>query len=111
MRPRSLFESAGAALAPLLTREQAKALADRVLAMSTADETRVTIDSAWEGNTRFAGGEITTSGEAVNTTVGVSTPLESGGQPPTPTFSTTHRCGAPSIWRFVWRDCPPKIRS
>src|SRR5688572_977064 len=75
MKPRSLFHSAGAALAPLLTREQAKALADRVLAMSTADETRVTIDSAWEGNTRFAGGEITTSGEAVNTTVGVSTTI------------------------------------
>ena len=73
MKPRSLFHSAGAALAPLLTREQAKALADRVLAMSTADETRVTINSAWEGNTRFADGGITTSGEAVNTTVSVTT--------------------------------------
>ena len=72
MTPRSLFHSAGAALAPLLTRDQAKALADRVLAMSTADETRVTVNSTWEGNTRFAGGEITTSGEAVNTTVAVS---------------------------------------
>ena len=71
MRPRSLFHSAGAALAPLLTREQAKALAERVIAMSTADETRVSINSTWEGNTRFAGGEITTSGEAVNTTVTV----------------------------------------
>src|SRR5688500_20274936 len=40
--------------------------------MSTADETRVTVNSTWEGNTRFAGGEITTSGEAVNTTVAVS---------------------------------------
>ena len=73
MRPRSLFDSAGAALAPLLTREQSKAITDRVLAMSTADETRVAVDSSWEGNTRFAGGEITTSGEAVNTTVSVST--------------------------------------
>ncbi|MDQ3673509.1 MAG: TldD/PmbA family protein, partial [Gemmatimonadota bacterium] len=71
MKPRSLFHSAGAALAPLLTREQSKALADRILAMSTADETRVSINSSWEGNTRFAGGEITTSGEAVNTTVTV----------------------------------------
>src|SRR5687768_14980751 len=75
MKPRSLFHSAGAALAPLLTREQAKALADRVLAMSTADETRVTVNSSWEGNTRFAGGEITTSGEAVNTTVAVSSTI------------------------------------
>ena len=71
MRPRSLFHNAGAALAPLLTREQAKALADRVVAMSSADETRVSINSTWEGNTRFARGEITTSGEAVNTTVTV----------------------------------------
>jgi predicted Zn-dependent protease len=73
MRPHSLFHSAGAALAPFLTREQAKALADRVLAMSPADETRVSINSTWEGNTRFAGGEITTSGEAVNTTVSINT--------------------------------------
>jgi predicted Zn-dependent protease len=71
MKPRSLFHSAGATLGSLLTREQAKALADRVLAMSTADETRVVVNSAWEGNTRFAGGEITTSGESVNTTVSV----------------------------------------
>src|SRR5688500_20136947 len=40
--------------------------------MSTADETGVTVNSTWEGNARFAGGEITTSGEAVNTTVAVS---------------------------------------
>lgn len=75
MRPRSLFHSAGSALAPLLTREQMQALANRVLAMSTADETRVSINSTWEGNTRFAGGEITTSGEAVNTTVTVGAVL------------------------------------
>jgi predicted Zn-dependent protease len=73
MKPRSLYHAAGAELATLLTREQAKALADRVLAMSTADETRVSINSTWEGNTRFAGGEITTSGETVNTTVTIGT--------------------------------------
>ena len=73
MRPRSLFDLAGAELATLLTREQAKALADRVLAMSAADETRLSITSGWQGNTRFAGGEITTSGETVDTTVTVST--------------------------------------
>ncbi|HXG71696.1 MAG TPA: TldD/PmbA family protein [Gemmatimonadaceae bacterium] len=73
MKLRSLFEPAGAALAPLLTREQAKAVSDRVLAMSTADETRVSTTSTWEGNTRFADGGITTSGEAVNTTVTVRT--------------------------------------
>jgi predicted Zn-dependent protease len=56
----------------LLTREQAKTLADRVLAMSTADQTRVVIVSAWSGNTRFADGSITTSGGVTDTTVTVT---------------------------------------
>ena len=46
----------------LVSREQAKALADKVLAMSAADQTRVTIASSWSGNTRFADGGISTSG-------------------------------------------------
>ena len=70
MRPRSLF-SATAAAENLLTAEKAKALADRVLASAKADETRVTIDNDWSGNTRFAGGEITTSGESTDTTITV----------------------------------------
>jgi predicted Zn-dependent protease len=68
MRPRSLF-SATAAAENLLSSEQAKALADRVLGMAKADETRVSIANDWSGNTRFAGGEITTSGETNDTTV------------------------------------------
>jgi predicted Zn-dependent protease len=70
VRPRSLF-SATAAAENLLTAEQAKALADRVLAAAKADETRVSIDNDWSGNTRFAGGEITTSGESTDTTITV----------------------------------------
>ena len=62
-------QSAGA---PLLSREQAKALADRVLAMSTADETRVNITSDWSGNTRFADASISTSGGITDTTVTVT---------------------------------------
>ena len=65
MAPRSLFS---AYAPPLLTREQAKALADRVLSFAKADETRVNISSGWSGNTRFAGGEITTSGGITDTT-------------------------------------------
>ena len=61
--------------ADLLTREQAKALADRVLAMSTADETRVNITSTWSGNTRFADSSITTSGGTNNVTVQVTVTL------------------------------------
>ena len=70
MRPRSLFSSTASA-ENLLSAEQAKALANKVIGMAKADETRVVIDSGWSGNTRFAGGEITTSGESndVNITI------------------------------------------
>jgi predicted Zn-dependent protease len=63
-----------AASAPgLLTREQAKAVADRVLSFATAvDQTRVNISSEWGGNTRFADGSITTSGGVTNTSVTVT---------------------------------------
>ena len=80
MRPRRLIDAAGAALAPLMTRDQAKALADRVLAMSTADETRVSVQSGWEGNTRFAGGEIdrnlAISGLRINSCIAIHAPKE-----------------------------------
>lgn len=66
--PRSLFTLADA---PILTRDDAKALADRVLAMGKNDEMRVNIASGWSGNTRFAGNEITTSGGITDTTVTV----------------------------------------
>lgn len=72
-RPRSLFEPASSA--KLLSRPDAKALADRVLRMATADETRVAIASDWQGNTRFAGGEITTSGDSTDTTVSVTSTI------------------------------------
>lgn len=66
---RSLY--ATAADVAVLTRDEAKALADRILAMGTADELRVNIASGWSGNTRFAGNEITTSGGITDTTVTV----------------------------------------
>jgi predicted Zn-dependent protease len=61
-------------LAPsqLLTREQAKRLSDRVLMLSTAEQTRVVILSTWSGNTRFADSSITTSGGITDTTVTVT---------------------------------------
>lgn len=46
----------------LITRDQARALTDRVLGFATADETRVNLSAGWSGNTRFAGNEITTAG-------------------------------------------------
>ncbi|HLE57908.1 MAG TPA: hypothetical protein VJB15_12550, partial [Rhodothermia bacterium] len=73
MTPRSLYDRAStAAAAALLSRDQAKSLADRILAMGKADETRVSISSEWSGNTRFAGGEITTSGETTDATISVT---------------------------------------
>jgi len=57
---------------PLLTQEQAKALADRVLKLSTADQTRVNIVSEWNGNTRFADASITTSGGITDTTLTIT---------------------------------------
>lgn len=65
--PRSLY----AVEAPSLTRDQAKALADRILAMGKNDEMRVDIRSDWAGNTRFARAEITTSGGITDTAVTV----------------------------------------
>ncbi|MBI4266270.1 MAG: TldD/PmbA family protein [Acidobacteria bacterium] len=56
----------------LLSREQARALADRVLAASMADQTRVNITSEWRGNTRFADASITTSGGTTDTSVSVT---------------------------------------
>ena len=76
MSPRGLYGRAStAAAAALLSREQAKALADKILAMGKADETRVNISSDWSGNTRFAGGEITTSGETTDGTVTVTSTI------------------------------------
>src|SRR5215204_252636 len=46
------------------TREEMQALAKRVLSFSKADDARVVIRSGWTGQTRFAGGEITTSGSS-----------------------------------------------
>jgi predicted Zn-dependent protease len=57
---------------PLLSREQAKALADRVLMLSAAEQTRVNIVSEWSGNTRFADASITTSGGITDTTLTIT---------------------------------------
>ena len=63
---------AGSAVPGLLSRDEARALADRVLSFSTADETRVNITSELNGNTRFADAQITTSGGGGDTSVTVT---------------------------------------
>lgn len=57
---------------PLISREQAKALSDRALSFSSADDTRINIVSEWSGNTRFADASITTSGGITNTSLTVT---------------------------------------
>jgi predicted Zn-dependent protease len=64
--------SSGGAGTTLLTADEARALADRVLRMSTADSTRVTITNTRSGNTRFAAASISTSGQLVDTSVAVT---------------------------------------
>ncbi len=60
-----------------MTREEAKALADRVLSFSTAEQTRVNITSTWGGNTRFADASITTSGGTTDVSVTVTATIGS----------------------------------
>jgi predicted Zn-dependent protease len=56
----------------LLTREEAQSITARVLKMSAADATRVTVVSSREGNTRFADASITTSGGTEDTSVTIT---------------------------------------
>ena len=66
---------AGADAAQLITRDQAKELADHIITLSKADQTRVNIVSEWTGNTRFADASITTSGGITDTTVTITATL------------------------------------
>jgi predicted Zn-dependent protease len=58
-----------------LSADDARALANRVLALGKSDEMRVIIGSAWNGNTRFAANEVTTAGGSMNTTVAVTSTI------------------------------------
>lgn len=60
-----------AAAARYLSREEAEALAKRVLSYATADQTRVTISSGSRANTRFAVNQISTAGDTYNVTVSI----------------------------------------
>ncbi len=64
--PRSL-----AVPARYLSRDEAKAVADRVLSFATADATRVNISSGGRGNTRFAVNQISTAGDNYDATVSI----------------------------------------
>jgi predicted Zn-dependent protease len=54
------------------TRDQARALADRILAFSKADECELTLRLSRDGHTRFAANDITTAGSSQTVNVSVT---------------------------------------
>lgn len=57
------------------SRAELEAIARRALRYSTADEARVNIDAGWDGNTRFAVSEITTSGGVEDLSVTITSTI------------------------------------
>ena len=55
-----------------LSRDDARALAERVLRFSRAEQARVSINSGATGNTRFAANQISTSGDVTDTRVTIT---------------------------------------
>lgn len=55
-----------------LSRADAEALAQKILSYSTADEARVNLNSQTTGNTRFAMNQVSTSGDAYDSSITVS---------------------------------------
>ena len=66
--PHSLFD--GARLPEgVLSRDEAQALVERTVKLSTADAVRVSVQSSRETNLRFADNQLSTSGVTTNTTI------------------------------------------
>ncbi|MGQ0764962.1 MAG: TldD/PmbA family protein [Gemmatimonadota bacterium] len=65
--PRSLYVQS----APILSRDEARAIATRVLGFAKADSTRVTIRSGARANSRFAVNQMSTAGDNTDTVVTV----------------------------------------
>ncbi|MGH2610277.1 MAG: TldD/PmbA family protein, partial [Tepidiformaceae bacterium] len=59
-------------MAEWLSRDEARRLCDRVLALSTSEGCQVGLQSGSSGNTRYAGNEVTTSGDAADAILTVS---------------------------------------
>ncbi len=55
-----------------LSRDEAKALCDRVLTLSQADQARVNVNSGWRGYTRVATNRITSAGGSENVSVRIT---------------------------------------
>ena len=66
MSPRSLFDPAG-----VLSKDDAHALATRVLGMAKAEQTRVSILGGARGNTRYAVNQVSSGGDNTNVMVSI----------------------------------------
>ena len=55
----------------MFTEERAKAILDKVIALSTADECTAQLSGSVDGNVRFALNEVSTSGVVSDTSLGV----------------------------------------
>ena len=69
--PKSLFSFGGGRADPLLSRDQAQALAERVLKMSKAETVQLSVTTSYQGNTRFAANQMSTAGGVTNAQVAV----------------------------------------
>ncbi|HLV27317.1 MAG TPA: TldD/PmbA family protein [Gemmatimonadales bacterium] len=55
----------------LVSREQAQAIVEKAVALSSADEIQVTLGSGYSGNVRFAANQVSTSGATTNANLAV----------------------------------------
>jgi predicted Zn-dependent protease len=62
-------------MANFISREEAQRITERALSFSTADEARVNLSSSDTGNTRFAQNQMSTSGDATNAELSVTSAL------------------------------------
>lgn len=74
--PRRLMSPAtdrrsGAPDAKVLSREETEAIVRRAIGFSKAESVRVTVDSSYQGNVRFAANQMSTSGGVVNANIAI----------------------------------------
>jgi len=62
-------------MANFISREEAQRICERALSFSRADQARVNLSSSDTGNTRFAQNQMSTSGDATNATLTVTSAL------------------------------------
>jgi predicted Zn-dependent protease len=60
-----------AASEALLTREEAQAIVEKAVAMSSADQMQISVGSGYTGNTRFAANQMSTAGAVTDVVLGI----------------------------------------